>query len=150
MSKKNAPANIEKSVVSGKHVLVADDVEINQMILVKIFSNLGAKCDVAVDGREVLERFVNSEPDEYDLILMDIQMPNMDGYEATKAIRASSHPSAWSVPIIAMTVNASADDIREALRAGMDAHISKPIVLERVEHTIQEVFGRRDKQQCDL
>lgn len=150
MSKMSAPLNGGNSVVSGKHVLVADDVEVNRVILVKIFNTLGAKCDVAEDGREVLEQFVNSQPDEYDLILMDIQMPNMDGYEATRAIRASSHPSAWSVPIIAMTANAGAEDIRDALRAGMDAHIPKPIVLDRVERIIQEVFDRKTKQKCDL
>ena len=150
MSEKNTPVSGRQSVVSGKHVLVAEDIEVNRLVLEKIMTTLGATCDVAGDGREALERFVNSQPDEYDLILMDIQMPIMDGYEATKAIRASSHSSALSVPIIAMTASARADDIRNTLRAGMDAHISKPIVLDRMERIIQEVFDRKDKQQCDL
>ena len=90
-----------------------------------------------------MEIFQASQEGEYDLILMDIQMPLMNGYEATRVIRSSSHPSAQSVAIIAMTANAFVDDIRDALESGMDGHIPKPIVLEQLKQTIQEVLERR-------
>ena len=138
----------DKSIVAGKRIMVVDDIEVNRMILVKILTSLGAVCDTAEDGREAVEKFEASQPGEYDIILMDIQMPVMNGYEATRAIRAGKHPSAASVAIIAMTANAFVDDIRNALEAGMDAHVAKPIVLNQLKHSIQEVLER--KEQCPL
>ena len=132
-----------QSVVSGKHILVVDDIEVNRMIMVKILTTLGAKCDTAVDGQDAVNKFERSQPGDYDLILMDIQMPNLNGYEATQAIRASSHPSAKSIAIVAMTANAFVDDVRKALEAGMDAHIPKPIVLDYFKNTIQDVLDRK-------
>ena len=84
-----------------------------------------------------------SAPGEYDLILMDVQMPIMDGYTASRAIRASSHPSAKTVAVIAMTANAFVDDVREALAAGMDAHIAKPIVVNKMTDIIQDVLDHK-------
>lgn len=134
----------EESVFAGKHILVVDDIEVNRLILVKILESLGAAvCDIAKDGQEAVEMFNNSEPGEYDVIFMDVQMPVLDGYGATRAIRISGHPSAKSVPIIAMTANAFVDDIRDALESGMDAHVSKPIVIEQLKTTFQEVLERR-------
>jgi len=130
-------------VVDGKHILVVDDIEVNCIILVKILSTLGATCDVAGDGRQALDVFERSQPGEYDLILMDVQMPVMNGYEATRAIRASSHPSAQTVPIIAMTANAFVDDVRDAIDSGMDAHIAKPVQLDKLKSTIQQVLEKR-------
>ena len=133
------------SVVSGKHFLVVDDVEVNRMILVKILGTLGATCDTAENGKIALDKFTASRPGEYDIILMDVQMPEMDGHAATRAIRASGHPEARSVSIIAMTANAFVDDVRDALAAGMDAHVSKPIVLDQLKRAIQEVLARKGR-----
>lgn len=113
------------------------------MILKKILSTLGAACETAENGQEALDKFVSSAPGEYDLILMDVQMPIMDGYTASRAIRASSHPSAKTVAVIAMTANAFVDDVREALAAGMDAHIAKPIVVNKMTDIIQDVLDHK-------
>lgn len=145
-SQKKIKAGIDSMVVKGKHILVADDIEANRLVLIKILSTLGADCDAACDGQEALEKFTGAPPDTYDLILMDVQMPVMDGYAATRAIRRSDHPSAETVPIIAMTANAFVDDIRAAIESGMDAHIAKPIRLDNLKDTIQQVFDRRKQQ----
>ncbi|MDE7261287.1 MAG: response regulator [Oscillospiraceae bacterium] len=137
---------VQSDVVLGKHVLVVDDIEVNRIILVKILSTLGADCDTAGTGREAVEKFENGPPGEYDLILMDVQMPVMDGYEATRAIRSSSHPAAQKIPIIAMTANAFVDDVRDAIESGMDAHIAKPIQMDKLKATIQQVFDSRKEQ----
>ena len=90
-----------------------------------------------------MDKFAASQPGKFDIILMDVQMPVMDGHEATRAIRACAHPEAQSVSIIAMTANAFVDDVRDALAAGMDAHVSKPIVLDQLKRTIREVLARK-------
>ena len=131
------------SGVEGRSILVVDDIKVNQLILVKILTALGARCSVANDGQEALELFEGSGAGEFDLILMDVQMPVMDGYAATRAIRASEHPSAGTVPIIAMTANAFVDDVRDAIDAGMDAHVAKPIQVDKLKATIRQVLERR-------
>ena len=133
-----------ESVFAGKHILVVDDIEVNRLILVKILESLGASvCDIAKDGQEAVDMFNSSSAGEYDVIFMDVQMPVLDGYGATRAIRVSGHPSAKSVPIIAMTANAFMDDIRDALESGMDAHVSKPVVVDQLKSTFQEVLERK-------
>jgi len=141
-----SPAGENRDTVAGRHVLVVDDIDVNRMLLTKILSALGADCDTAVDGQDAVDKFEGSRPGEYDLILMDVQMPRLNGYEATREIRAGSHPSAQRVAIIAMTANAFVDDIRDALEAGMDAHVAKPIALDQLKSTIQEVLERKEKQ----
>jgi len=138
----------ESDVVKGKHILVVDDIEVNRIILIKILSTLGATCDTAENGQETVEKFMNAPPGGYDLILMDVQMPGMNGYEATRAIRASSHPSAKTVPIIAMTANAFVDDVRDAIDSGMDAHIAKPVQIDKLKATIQQVLDSRRGKEC--
>ena len=133
-------------VVKDKHILVVDDIEVNRIILVKILSTLGAACDTAENGREAVERFEASQPGDYDLILMDVQMPVLNGYGATRAIRSGSHPAAKAIPIIAMTANAFVDDVREAIESGMDAHIAKPVQIDTLKSTIQQVLDRRLEQ----
>ncbi len=133
----------QSDVVLNKHILVVDDVEINRLILVELLSALGARCDEAGNGQEALETFEQSHPGEYDLILMDVQMPVMDGYAASRAIRSSSHPEAQTVPIIAITANAFVDDVRDAIDSGMDAHIAKPIQIDKLKSTIQQVLDNR-------
>ncbi|MDE7260690.1 MAG: response regulator, partial [Oscillospiraceae bacterium] len=132
----------ESDVVKGMHILVVDDIEVNRIILVKILNTLGAECDTATNGQEAVEKFMDA-PSGYDLILMDVQMPGMNGYEATRAIRASSHPFAKAVPIIAMTANAFVDDVRDAIDSGMDAHIAKPVQVDKLKATIQQVLDSR-------
>lgn len=133
------------SIVEGMHILVVDDVEVNRMILVKILGTLGATCETAENGQIALDKFNASAPGEYNLILMDVQMPILDGHSATKAIRASQHPDAKRIAVIAMTANAFVDDVRDALAAGMDAHVSKPIVLDQLKATIQDVLSRKEQ-----
>lgn len=138
-----SPKNEEHSVLEGKRVLAAEDNELNADILVEFLDMMGASCQVARDGKEALELFESSERGAFDLILMDVQMPIMNGYEATRAIRASSHPEAASIPIVAMTANAFADDISDALNAGMDAHIAKPMDFAHLESVLRDVFGKK-------
>ncbi len=137
----------QTDVVQGKNVLVVDDIEVNRIILSKILGTMGAVCHPAGNGQEALETFESSRPGAYDLILMDVQMPVMDGYQATRAIRASGHPDAKSVPIIAMTANAFVDDVRAAIESGMDAHIAKPVQIDNLKSTIQQVLGNRNEQE---
>ena len=144
--KKAAPASPgPKDVLRGKRVLVVDDIEVNRIILTKILSTLGAQCDTAVNGQIAVEKFLSSKPGEIDLIMMDIQMPVMDGYTATRTIRASNHPSAQSIPVVAITANALVEDVREALKAGMDAHIAKPVVVDKLLASLRDVFAQREK-----
>ncbi|MBD5160434.1 MAG: response regulator [Oscillibacter sp.] len=145
-SQKEAEAG-DDSVVKGKRILVVDDIEVNRIILVKILTTLGAQCEVAGNGQEALEAFERSEPGEYDLILMDVQMPVMDGYAATRAIRDSGRPAAGTVPIIAMTANAFVEDVREAINSGMDAHVAKPIQMDKLKAAIQQVLDKRTIQE---
>lgn len=126
----------DRSLMAGKRALVAEDIDINQMVLVKLLGTLGAECDVVENGQEAVEKFTGSPADRYDVILMDIQMPVMNGYEAAKAIRASAVPGAQTIPIIAMSANAFVDDVRNALDAGMNAHLSKPIVFEEFKNIL--------------
>jgi len=136
----------EMDVINGKHIMIVEDIEVNRMILVKIMTSRGATCEIAENGQKAVEMFTGSEPGTYDIILMDVQMPVMDGYEATRQIRASEHPEAKTVPIVAMTANAFADDVRAALESGMDAHVAKPIIMENLEKTLREVLQYKDKK----
>ncbi|MBD5133181.1 MAG: response regulator [Clostridiales bacterium] len=139
---------VEKtSIVKGKQILVVDDIEVNQIILVKILTSLGAACDVAGNGQLAAEKFESAPPGTYDLILMDVQMPVMDGYEATRTIRAGSHPEARTIPIIAMTANAFVDDVRDAISSGMDAHVAKPVQVDKLEAAIRQVLQSRKEKE---
>ena len=97
----------------------------------------GASCTICPDGAELVKAFEMVKPGEYDAILMDIQTPHMNGYEATKAIRGGRNPLGKTIPIIAMTANAFSDDIQNSIAAGMDAHISKPIDVAILEKTMR-------------
>jgi len=146
---RGSEAGVQSDVVRGKHILVVDDAEINRLILVEILSTLGATCDEAKNGQEAVETFERSQPGDYDLILMDVQMPVMDGYAATRAIRSCGHPEARTVPIIAITANAFVDDVRDAIDSGMDAHIAKPIQIETLKSTFQQVLDKRRAEQSE-
>lgn len=132
-----APEIGSSSVLSGMRFLCAEDNALNAEILEVILEMYGASCTICPDGAELVKAFEMVKPGEYDAILMNIQMPHMNGYEATKAIRGGRSPLGKTIPIIAMTANAFSDDIQNSIAAGMDAHISKPIDVAILEKTMR-------------
>jgi CheY-like chemotaxis protein len=118
--------------LKGLRVLLVEDNELNMEIAQEILEDEEVVVTTAEDGQRALEVFVESPPNSFDMILMDIMMPRMNGYEATRAIRASDHPDSATVPIIAMSANAYAEDVEEALKSGMNAHVAKPIDVHRL------------------
>ena len=135
-AEKDEPAG---NVLKGMRFLCAEDNELNAEILMELLKIEGAECTICENGKRVLEAFEQSAPGDYDMILMDVQMPVMNGYEATKAIRRSSHELAKTIPIIAMTANAFSEDIQHSLAAGMNAHVSKPVEMKVLEKTIRSI-----------
>ena len=133
--------HVEVSDVSGKRILLAEDNELNREIAVAILQGAGFEIDSASDGREAADKVVEKPAGYYDVILMDIQMPEMNGYEATKAIRELDDKAKSCIPIIAMTANAFDEDKKNALEAGMNAHIAKPIEVPILMRTISEVLA---------
>ena len=129
----------EGNILQGMKFLCAEDNEINAEILTELLKIEGAECTICENGEEILKSFEQSVPGEYDMILMDVQMPVMNGYEATQAIRRSSHELAKTIPIIAMTANAFSEDIQHSLAAGMNAHITKPVDMKMLEKTIRSI-----------
>ena len=127
------------NILQGMRFLCAEDNELNAEILTELLKIEGAKCTICENGEEILKAFEQSVPGDYDMILMDVQMPVMNGYEATKAIRRSSHELAKTIPIIAMTANAFSEDIQHSLAAGMNAHVSKPVEMKVLEKTIRSI-----------
>ena len=127
------------NILQGMKFLCAEDNELNAEILTELLKIEGAECTICENGEEILKAFEQSAPGDYDMILMDVQMPVMNGYEATKAIRRSSHELAKTVPIIAMTANAFTEDIQHSLAAGMNAHVSKPVEMKVLEKTIRSI-----------
>lgn len=131
-----SPNNENRSEsISGMKFLCAEDNELNAEILEELLKYEGAECVICENGKEVVETFKQSKPDEYDMILMDIQMPIMNGYEATLKIRSFDQ----DIPIIAMTANAFSEDIQHSLSAGMDAHISKPVDMQVLKRVVQNI-----------
>ena len=127
------------NILQGMRFLCAEDNELNAEILTELLKIEGAKCTICENGEEILKAFEQSVPGDYDMILMDVQMPVMNGYEATKAIRRSSNELAKTIPIIAMTANAFSEDIQHSLAAGMNAHVSKPVEMKVLEKTIRSI-----------
>ncbi|MCL2834754.1 MAG: ATP-binding protein [Treponema sp.] len=124
--------------LTGKHILLAEDVEINRVILQELLAETHVKIIETADGEAAVEAFRISDPDFYDLIFMDVQMPVMDGYEATRKIRSLDRSDAKTVQIIAMTANAYKEDIEKALQSGMNGHLAKPIDFNMVLKTLKE------------
>jgi len=132
-------AESDSNTLKGMRFLCAEDNELNAEILMELLKIEGAECTICENGEKVLETFEQSAQGDYDMILMDVQMPVMNGYEATKAIRRSSHELAMTIPIIAMTANAFSEDIQHSLAAGMNAHVSKPVEMKVLEKTIRSI-----------
>ena len=130
--------------LEGLHFLAAEDNEINAEILSEILLIEGAECEIVGNGKLAVERFINSTEGEFDAILMDVQMPVMNGYDATRAIRALERKDAAKIPIIAMTANAFAEDEKEAIKAGMDVHMAKPIDLELLKKVIKQCIQGKE------
>ena len=128
------------SVLRGMKFLCAEDNELNAEILKEILEMYDAQCTIYPDGEEIVQAFQNVKEGDYDVILMDIQMPKMNGLEATAAIRNGSNPLGKTMPIIAMTANAFSEDVQHCIGAGMDAHIAKPLDVGVLEKTLRELF----------
>ena len=125
---------------SGKTLLIAEDIEINREILTALLSDTGLAIDCVENGIEALE-MIESAPDKYDIVFMDVQMPKMDGLEATRRIRALSAPRASKLPIIAMTANVFRDDIEACIDAGMDDHLGKPLDIDKVYEKLRKYLS---------
>ncbi|MBS5603625.1 MAG: response regulator [Enterocloster asparagiformis] len=136
----NPGGSIRRPQLAGRHVLLVEDNEINREIAMELLKMVEITVDYAGDGQEAVDKFL-AFGDNYDLILMDVQMPVMDGYRATQAIRRSGHPRAGSIPIIAMTADAFHEDVVRATEAGMDGHLAKPIDPERLYQMLAERFA---------
>ena len=129
-----------------KRVLLVDDIEVNREIAGMILSDLGFVVETAENGQQAVDKVSHSEPGYYSIVLMDVQMPVMDGYEATKEIRALDNPAFRSLPIVALTANAFKEDEQHALEAGMNAHIAKPFDVEKIVTVINEQLAKRNEK----
>ena len=129
--------------LAGRQFLVAEDIELNAEILSEILAMQDAACKVVENGQLAVEEFARSKQGRYDAILMDVQMPVMNGYDATRKIRSLNRQDAQQIPIIAMTANAFTEDVKEALEAGMNAHVAKPVDPQQLSTTLSEFFGNR-------
>lgn len=137
--KEEAGAEESYSILKNLRIIVCEDSSISQLIAKELLESRGAIVTVCDNGEEAVDMFINSIPGTYDVIFMDIKMPGIDGYTATNMIRNSKHPQAKSVPIIAMTAETMSRDIEAALGAGMNAHVSKPIHIDRMVAAIKNV-----------
>ncbi|MGM9529801.1 MAG: hybrid sensor histidine kinase/response regulator, partial [Phascolarctobacterium sp.] len=141
-------ANEQQQDISlkGLKVLAAEDNSINAEILELLLMKEGASVEICENGLLVVERFTASKENEFDIIFMDVQMPVLDGYGATKLIRASDHPQAKTIPIVAMTANAFAEDAHKALESGMDAHTAKPVDMKKLKQVVAELMQHKEKR----
>ena len=128
---------------AGKKVLLVEDNALNREIATAILEQAGLQVDSVEDGTDAVARMNTAAEDQYDLILMDIQMPQMDGYTATRKIRAMENPRKANIPIVAMTANAFDEDRKKAFAAGMNAHVAKPIDMAVLSHTLDEIFAKQ-------
>ncbi len=126
--------------LAGRRVLLAEDVEVNAEIMVMVLEMREVECEVAVNGRIAVEMFEGHEPGYYDAVLMDMRMPELDGLDATRLIRAMNRPDAREIPIIALTANAFDEDVQRSLQAGLNAHLSKPVQPEVLFETLESLI----------
>ncbi len=138
-----APAEIDYSILADKRVLLVEDIDINAMIAAKLLSGKGCIIERARDGIECLDMMQRADAGYYDLVLMDIQMPNMDGYSAARSIRAFEDKKKADIPILAMTANAFQEDIDKTIESGMNGHIAKPLDKEKMFRTITDALREK-------
>ena len=138
--RKNERLAETKADLEGRRVLLAEDVIINAEIIMMVLSMKGIDADLAENGRVAVEMFAGHEPGTYDAILMDMRMPEMDGLEATRAIRAMDRPDAGTIPIIALTANAFDEDVQRSMQAGLNAHLSKPVEPDALFETLESLI----------
>ena len=138
-----------RAELKGRRILMAEDIIINAEIIRQIMAARGAEIDHAENGKIALQMFESSAPGYYDAILMDVRMPEMDGLEATAAIRALNRKDAKTIPIIAMTANAFDEDVQQSLQAGMNAHLSKPVEPEHLYQTLEELIWEANQETKD-
>ena len=129
-----------RAELSGRTILLAEDVPVNAEIMAMVLSMREMKVEHAENGRKALEMFRDHPEGYYSAILMDVRMPEMDGLEATEAIRKLEHPDAKQIPIIALTASAFDEDVQRSLQAGMNAHLNKPIQPEVLYKTLEELL----------
>ncbi len=134
----NPMEQIENGEFKGRRILLAEDNEINAEIAKEIFGRSGLSVECARDGKEALDMITAAEPGYYDMVFMDVQMPVMDGHEATRRIRASGRKDLKKIPIIAMTANAFAEDVQAALKAGMNQHLAKPLDIKQIMRALRK------------
>ena len=139
------PENVEadETVFEGKRILLAEDNDLNAEIAEEILTSVGFQIERAEDGEACVEKLVSADIGYYDLVLMDIQMPNMDGYQATKAIRELADKDKACIPIIAMTANAFEEDRSKAVNMGMNGHIAKPIDVAELFRVLARVLAHK-------
>lgn len=130
------------TLFEGNRILLAEDIDINAVIATKLLSGRGFSVERAKDGVECIDMLLKAKEGYYDLILMDIQMPNMDGYKAAQSIRALDNSKKASIPILALTANAFKEDCDRAAEAGMNGHIAKPLDPVKMFHSIAEILGK--------
>ena len=137
--KREEQKEVSEKSIKGLHILLAEDNELNMEIAEFLIQNEGADVSKVWNGQEAVEVFKKSEPREFDVILMDIMMPVMNGYEATKMIRSQDREDAKTIPIIAMTAKAFTEDRIRAKEAGMDEHVAKPVDVELLKKVIHKL-----------
>ncbi|WP_300024569.1 PAS domain-containing protein [Oscillibacter sp.] len=134
--------------LSGLRILLCEDHPVNQKVAARILEKAGASVQIAEDGQAGYEAFLTQPSGAFDIILMDIRMPRMDGYAATRAIRESNHPQAKTIPIVAMTANAFSEDVQRSRKVGMNAHLAKPIVPTQLYETVSRLVGSRSQRKA--
>ncbi|MCL1985268.1 MAG: ATP-binding protein, partial [Betaproteobacteria bacterium] len=131
----------QETSLAEKRVLLVDDVVLNRMIVIELLADTGLQIEEAGDGREAIEMFAASPPGYYDIVFMDAQMPDVNGYDATRAIRALARNDAQTVPIVAMTANAFKEDVEKAMDSGMNAHLAKPLEIDKLNDVLAKFLG---------
>ena len=138
-------AKEEEISFAGLHVLVVEDNELNAEIAQSLLEVRDFQVDCVYDGAQAVERIRTTEPGTYDVILMDIMMPVMNGLDATRAIRSMEREDSHTIPIVAMSANAFDDDLKKSVECGMNGHLSKPVEVDKLYRTLKEVIGKGKK-----
>ena len=139
----NLENDVQNIDITGTNVLIAEDNDMNWEVISILLDMYGVSSERAENGKECLEKFIEASDDKYNLIFMDIQMPEMNGLEATKKIRMLDNPRKANIPIIAMTADAFSENIAECINAGMNGHIAKPIDIDIVINEIKKIMSKQ-------